>query len=136
MEKVKEAELDNVVFVCDDAERILEIFEESELDGMYLNFSDPWPKKRHAKRRLTYVAFLERYKTIIKEGGKIFFKTDNRPLFDFSLEEFEAFGLKLEFVTRDLHNSEMNEGNVMTEYETKFSEQGMPIYRVCAEYVR
>ena len=73
MEKVKEAELDNVVFVCDDAERILEIFEESELDGMYLNFSDPWPKKRHAKRRLTYVAFLNRYKRIIKEGGKIFF---------------------------------------------------------------
>ena len=136
MEKVKEAELDNVVFVCDDAERILEIFEESELDGMYLNFSDPWPKKRHAKRRLTYVAFLNRYKRIIKEGGKIFFKTDNRPLFDFSLEQFEEAKIPLTDVTFDLHNSEYEKDNIHTEYEDNFSAKGFSINRLVGTIVK
>lgn len=136
MEKVKESELDNVVFVCDDAERILEIFEESELDGMYLNFSDPWPKKRHAKRRLTYVAFLNRYKRIIKEGGKIFFKTDNRPLFDFSLEQFEEAKIPLSDVTFDLHNSEYEKDNIHTEYEDNFSAKGFSINRLVGTIVK
>lgn len=130
MEKVQNEELDNVVFVCDDAERITEIFDESELDGMYLNFSDPWPKKRHAKRRLTYVSFLEKYKTIIKDGGKIFFKTDNRPLFDFSLEQFELAHIPLSDVTFDLHNSEYEKDNVHTEYEDNFSAKGFSINRL------
>ena len=130
MEKVKEAELDNVVFVCDDAERITEIFEVSELDGLYLNFSDPWPKKRHAKRRLTFVSFLEKYKTVIKDGGKIFFKTDNRPLFDFSLEQFEEAKIPLSDVTFDLHNSEYEKDNIHTEYEDNFSAKGFSINRL------
>lgn len=130
MEKVKEAELDNVVFVCDDAERLTDIFEESELDGIYLNFSDPWPKKRHAKRRLTYVTFLEKYKNVIKDGGKIFFKTDNRPLFDFSLEQFEVAGIPLSDVTFDLHNSPYESDNIHTEYEDNFSAKGFSINRL------
>lgn len=130
MEKVLSDGLDNVVFVCDDAERITEIFEESELDGMYLNFSDPWPKKRHAKRRLTYISFLEKYKTIIKEGGKIFFKTDNRALFDFSLEQFELARIPLSDVTFDLHNSEYEKDNIHTEYEDNFSAKGFSINRL------
>lgn len=130
MEKVMNDELDNVVFVCDDAERITEIFEESELDGLYLNFSDPWPKKRHAKRRLTFVTFLEKYKQIIKNGGKIFFKTDNRPLFDFSLEQFEQAEIPLSDVTFDLHNSEYEKDNIHTEYEDNFSAKGFTINRL------
>ncbi len=130
MEKIKAAELPNVVFICDDAERLTEIFEESELDGLYLNFSDPWPKKKHAKRRLTFVAFLERYKKIIKNEGKIFFKTDNRPLFDFSLEQFEEAKIPLSDVTFDLHNSEYEKDNIHTEYEDNFSAKGFSINRL------
>lgn len=130
MEKVKEAELTNVVFVCGDAEKLPEIFDESELDGMYLNFSDPWPKKRHAKRRLTYVSFLEKYKSVIKNGGKIFFKTDNRPLFDFSLEQFAEANIPLSDVTNDLHNSEYEKDNIHTEYEDNFSAKGFTINRL------
>ena len=115
-EKAKEDRVDNLRFIIGDAKNI------------YLNFSDPWPKAGHAKRRLTYKTFLEIYKTLLKEGGMLKLKTDNEGLFDFSLEEFEAFGLKFEFVTRNLHNSEMNEGNVMTEYEKNFSDKGQPIY--------
>lgn len=130
MEKIKEAELANVVFVCGDAEKLPEIFEESELDGIYLNFSDPWPKKRHAKRRLTYVSFLEKYKSVIKNGGKIFFKTDNRPLFDFSLEQFAEADIPLSDVTNDLHNSEYEKDNIHTEYEDNFSAKGFTINRL------
>lgn len=130
MEKIKEAELANVVFVCGDAEKLPEIFEESELDGIYLNFSDPWPKKRHAKRRLTYVSFLEKYKSVIKNGGKIFFKTDNRQLFDFSLEQFAEADIPLSDVTNDLHNSEYEKDNIHTEYEDNFSAKGFTINRL------
>lgn len=136
MEKIMNENLENVVFVCDDAERILEIFDESELDGIYLNFSDPWPKKRHAKRRLTYAAFLRRYKKVIKENGKIFFKTDNRPLFDFSLEQFEFENLPLSDVTNDLHNSEYEKDNIHTEYEDNFSAKGFSINRLVATVVK
>ncbi|MGN0527266.1 MAG: tRNA (guanosine(46)-N7)-methyltransferase TrmB [Acutalibacteraceae bacterium] len=129
-EKVKNAELTNVRVCCIDATELSEIFPEGSIDRIYLNFSDPWPKARHAKRRLTYKTFLEIYKKILKPGGAIYFKTDNRPLFDFSLEEMKEFGMRLEKVTYDLHNSEYMEGNVMTEYERRFSGMGVPINRV------
>lgn len=136
MEKVMAEELENVVFICDDAERITDIFDESELDGMYLNFSDPWPKKKHAKRRLTFTSFLEKYKIIIKDGGKIFFKTDNRPLFDFSLEQFEISNITLSDVTNDLHNSEYEIDNIHTEYEDNFSAKGFTINRLVGTIVK
>lgn len=129
-EKVKASGLSNVRVCCVDAKALTEIFEPHTIDRIYLNFSDPWPKSRHEKRRLTYRSFLEIYKTILKEDGAIYFKTDNRGLFDFSLEEFEAFGIRMEKLTYDLHNSEYMEGNVMTEYEKRFSSMGVPINRV------
>ena len=127
-ERAKEERPDNLRFIIGDAKNLTEYFPAHSIDCIYLNFSDPWPKAGHAKRRLTYHTFLEIYKTLLKEGGLLRLKTDNEGLFDFSLEEFEAFGLKFEFVTRDLHNSEKNEGNVMTEYEKNFSDKGQPIY--------
>ena len=127
-EKAKDDRPDNLRFIIGDAKNLIEYFPEHSVDCIYLNFSDPWPKAGHAKRRLTYHTFLEIYKNLLKEGGLLRLKTDNEGLFDFSLEEFEAFGLKFEFVTRDLHHSEKNEGNVMTEYEKNFSDKGQPIY--------
>ena len=129
-EKVKESGLSNIRVCCIDAKDLAEIFPEGSIDRIYLNFSDPWPKSKHYKRRLTYRSFLEIYKEILKDDGAIFFKTDNRGLFDFSLEEFEAFGIRMEKLTYDLHNSEYMEGNVMTEYERRFSGMGVPINRV------
>ena len=129
-EKVKESGLTNVRVCCVDAKELTEIFAPGSIDRIYLNFSDPWPKSRHEKRRLTYRTFLAIYKQLLREGGAIYFKTDNRPLFHFSLEEFEAFGIRTEKLTFDLHNSEYNEGNVMTEYEKRFSSMGVPINRV------
>ena len=127
-ERSKEDRPDNLRFIIGDAKNLIEFFPAHSVDCIYLNFSDPWPKSGHAKRRLTYKTFLEIYKTLLVEGGMLKLKTDNEGLFDFSLEEFEEFGLKFEFVTRDLHNSEMNNGNVMTEYEKNFSDKGQPIY--------
>lgn len=129
-EKVRDAELSNVRLVVGNAATVSELFPEGGVDRIYLNFSDPWPKDRHAKRRLTYRSFLEEYKKILKPDGEIFFKTDNRPLFDFSLEEFEACGFKLRNVTNDLHNSPWEEGNIHTEYEDNFSAKGFTINRV------
>lgn len=129
-EKVKESGLTNVRVCCVDAKELTEIFAPGSIDRIYLNFSDPWPKSRHEKRRLTYRTFLAIYKQILRPNGAIHFKTDNRPLFDFSLEEFAAFGIRTEKLTFDLHNSEYNEGNVMTEYEKRFSSMGVPINRV------
>ena len=129
-EKIKESGLSNIRVCCIDAKELAEIFEEGSIDRIYLNFSDPWPKSKHYKRRLTYRSFLEIYKKILKDDGAIFFKTDNRGLFDFSLEEFEAFGMRMEKLTFDLHNSEYMEGNVMTEYERRFSGMVVPINRV------
>ncbi len=129
-EKIKESGLSNIRVCCIDAKELAEIFEEGSIDRIYLNFSDPWPKSKHYKRRLTYRSFLEIYKKILKDDGAIFFKTDNRGLFDFSLEEFEAFGMRMEKLTFDLHNSEYMEGNVMTEYERRFSGMGVPINMV------
>ena len=129
-EKVKNSGLSNVRVCCVDAKELEEIFPEGSIDRIYLNFSDPWPKARHEKRRLTYRTFLAIYKKILKKDGAIHFKTDNRGLFDFSLEEFKEFGMRMEKLTFDLHNSEYMDGNVMTEYEKRFSEMGFPINRV------
>ena len=133
-EKVKKSELSNIRACCVDAKELAEIFPEGSIDRIYLNFSDPWPKSRHEKRRLTYRTFLEIYKKILKPDGAVYFKTDNRGLFDFSLEEFKEFGMRLEKLTFDLHNSEYMEGNVMTEYERRFSGMGVPINRVEARF--
>ncbi len=127
-ERAKEDRPDNLRFIIGDAKNLTEYFPEHSVDCIYLNFSDPWPKAGHAKRRLTYKSFLEIYKKLLKDGGMLKLKTDNMGLFDFSLESFEEFGLEIVWQTRDLHNSEKNEGNVMTEYEKNFSEKGQPIY--------
>ena len=124
----KETRPDNLRFLIGNAENLTEWFPAHSVDCLYLNFSDPWPKARHAKRRLTYRAFLEKYQTVLKKGGILRFKTDNVGLFDFSLEEFEAAGLTIEWQTRDLHNTEKAADNIMTEYETNFSSKGFPIY--------
>ena len=129
-EKVKKSELSNIRVCCVDDKELAEIFPGGSIDRIYLNFSDPWPKSRHEKRRLTYRTFLEIYKRILKPDGAVYFKTDNRGLFDFSLEEFKEFGMRLEKLTFDLHNSEYMEGNVMTEYERRFSGMGVSINRV------
>ena len=129
MEKTVAAELTNVLFMDMDAEKIEDIFEFGEIRRIYLNFSDPWKKNKQAKRRLTHKRFLDRYKAVLKQGDYIWFKTDNKALFDFSLNSFAEENFKLENISLDLHNSKF-EGNVMTEYEQRFSEQGMPIYRL------
>ena len=126
-------EKDNIRFYIGDANALCEILPEHSVECIYLNFSDPWPKKGHTKRRLTYRGFLEIYRKLLVKGGVLKLKTDNVGLFDFSLEEFEAAGLTTLMVTRDLHNSEFAEGNVMTEYEKNFSEKGMSI---CSAHVR
>lgn len=130
LEKRPELETDNLVFIRMDAENIVDVFEKDEVAQIYLNFSDPWPKDRHAKRRLTSVQFLARYDQFLIPDGRVIFKTDNRPLFDFSLEQVEESGWILENHTFDLHNSEYVEGNVMTEYESKFVAEGKPINRM------
>ena len=109
-----------------DINNIAEIFSPHEIDRIYINFCDPWPKKRHAKRRLTHTRFLEMYREILKPDGEIFFKTDNRGLFDYSLEQFSAENMILRDVTNNLHENEPPD-NIRTEYETKFSEQGVSI---------
>lgn len=131
LEKQEEARLSNLLFIRMDAENIEEVFEPGEVDRIYLNFSDPWPKDRHAKRRLTSRQFLGRYDNILKKDGVVEFKTDNRLLFDFSLEEAGPAGWRIDALTYDLHNdSAMNEGNIMTEYEERFSGLGTPINKM------
>lgn len=125
-------ELNNLYFIRMDAEYIENVFDTFEIDRIYLNFSDPWPKDRHAKRRLTSTHFLGFYDKILVPSGRIIFKTDNVDLFNFSLEQIPEAGWIIENYTRDLHHSEYNEGNIMTEYEAKFSALGTPINRLCA----
>ena len=133
VEKQDELQLPNLRFIRMDAENINEVFGKDEVDRIYLNFSDPWPKDRHAKRRLTSRTFLERYTAILAPEGRIEFKTDNRGLFDFSLEEIPQAGWKIDAYTFDLHHdSAMNQGNIMTEYEEKFSSLGNPICKLIA----
>lgn len=123
--------VDNIRFICMDAREISEVFEVCEVDRIYLNFSDPWPKARHANRRLTSRQFLERYDKVLHGNGVIEFKTDNVGLFEFSLEEVEETKWELEDHTFDLHNNEqLMVGNIMTEYEAKFSSKGNPIHKM------
>lgn len=128
LQKMELDPLPNLRFLCIDARILPDVFEKGEVDHIYLNFSDPWPKDRHAKRRLPSRQFLERFDQILKADGRISFKTDNRDLFDFAVEELEPAGWKAEVITYDLHADEvLCEGNVMTEYEEKFSSKGNPI---------
>ena len=136
LEKYESEEFDqpeNVRFICMDANEIADVFAPEEVAKIYLNFSDPWPKARHARRRLTSVQLLSQYEKVLKEGGLVEFKTDNRSLFEFSLEQVEEAGWTLQSHTFDLHNNEeLNKGNVMTEYEAKFSSMGNPIHKLTA----
>ena len=135
-EELEEAgeKFSNLVFIRVDARLLPEIFEKDEVDGIYLNFSDPWPKDRHARRRLTSHEFLDRYDQFLAADGRLEFKTDNQDLFTFSLEEIETSDRwHLNASTRDLHHDpSMNEGNIMTEYEEKFSSKGNPICKLIA----
>lgn len=127
-QKMEVDPLPNVRFIRMEAEHILRYFEKNEVERVYLNFSDPWPKERHAKRRLVSREFLDRYRSLLKEGGHLEFKTDNRELFDFGVEQTEIAHWKIMEITYDLHHDEtMNTGNIMTEYEERFSSKGHPI---------
>ena len=133
VQKQEELRLPNLRLIRMDAEEITEGFAPGEVDRIYLNFSDPWPKDRHAKRRLTSGTFLARYQKILTRTGRLEFKTDNRSLFEFSLESVEENGWRLIASTNDLHHSELKEGNIMTEYEERFSAMGNPIYKLIAD---
>ena len=130
-EELEEAgeKFSNLVFIRVDARLLPEIFEKDEVDGIYLNFSDPWPPNRQRKRRLTWRAYLEVYDEILRQQGDLCFKTDNQRFFEWSLQEICQFGWLIQNISLDLHNSDF-EGNVMTEYEEKFSAEGYRIYRL------
>ena len=132
-ERCQQQPLPNLRFVSFDAAELREVFAPGEVDRIYLNFSDPWPKSRHAKRRLTSTEFLSRYEKVLPPQGLVEFKTDNTPLFDFSLEQVKEAGWTLQAFTYDLHhNKELNKENIMTEYEEKFSSKGNPINKLIA----
>ena len=132
MEKVAAAELKNVRFIVGDVQGIDAWFGPDEIDDMYINFCDPWTKRHREKRRLTHRDFIARYRGIVKKGGKLCFKTDNVELFEFSVLELPEAGMKLDFVTRDLHSEAID--NIMTEYESRFTAQGMKINSLEAEF--
>lgn len=132
VEKVYAAGIENVLFLNADAAKLGEYFAEGEVDRIYLNFSDPWPKSRHAKRRLTAPAFLAIYRAILKDGGYIRQKTDNVLLFESSLESYAACGWRCEDICRDLHASPWAKDNILTEYEINFSGKGLTINAVTA----
>lgn len=132
LDKVLALSLPNIALLPENIANIEEIFSEAEVDRLYINFCDPWPKARHAKRRLTHRTFLGRYQKILKPDGDIIFKTDSRELFDFSVSEFETAGLEITSLTYDLKN-ENDPTNIATEYEKKFMEMNMPIYRLTAK---
>lgn len=130
LDRRPELETDNLLFLRMDAEEIDQYFAPKEIEGIYLNFSDPWPKDRHARRRLTSLEFLERYSHFLTPNGFLQFKTDNRPLFDFSLEQIREAGWILDGYTFDLHADGPAPNNVMTEYEEKFYQKGNPICKL------
>ncbi|WP_101844778.1 tRNA (guanosine(46)-N7)-methyltransferase TrmB [Halobacillus sp. Marseille-P3879] len=133
LKKVLDAETSNVRLLNEDAEDLRDLFHTNEVEHIYLNFSDPWPKTRHEKRRLTFPAFLDQYKDILKNEGKLTLKTDNKGFFEYSVASFSQYGMIIEEISLDLH--EMNDPlNVPTEYEEKFSEKGQPIYRCKAKF--
>jgi tRNA (guanine-N(7)-)-methyltransferase len=133
LDKVLATDVPNIKLLWVDGSDLTDYFEKDEIDRLYLNFSDPWPKKRHEKRRLTYQSFLATYQQILPENGEIHFKTDNRGLFEYSLVSFSQYGMKLKGVWLDLHASDF-EDNVLTEYEQKFANKGQVIYRVEAAF--
>ncbi|MYL72682.1 tRNA (guanosine(46)-N7)-methyltransferase TrmB [Halobacillus litoralis] len=133
VKKVLAADTTNVRMVNENAKDLRDLFEDNEVDHIYLNFSDPWPKNKHEKRRLTFHTFLEQYKAVLKEEGEVTLKTDNKGLFEYSLVSFSNFGMILEDVSVDLHADE-DPLNVETEYEEKFSAKGQPIYRCTARF--
>lgn len=133
LDKLIEEDLPNLKLLHINGAALTEIFEPGEVDQVYLNFSDPWPKTKHDKRRLTYKTFLAVYETILKDNGEIHFKTDNQGLFEYSLGSFSQYGMIINQVWLNLHDSSY-EGNIMTEYEEKFSKKGQPIYRVEASF--
>lgn len=133
VEKLGDHTLPNLYFICMFAENLEKVFAKEELDGIYLNFSDPWPKDRHHKRRLTSREYLGIYEKVLKKDGRIEFKTDNTDLFEFSLEELSAAGWKLLAQTKNLHHDPMGKDNIMTEYEERFSAKGNPICKFVAQ---
>ncbi len=132
IEKQEELQLPNLILIRMEAEYITDVFAKNEVSKIYLNFSDPWPKDRHAKRRLTSKEFFARYDNILVPDGVVIFKTDNRELFDFSVEQVPEAGWEIVNCTYDLHHSEYAVGNVLTEYETRFASEGKPICRLVA----
>lgn len=134
LDRVIEADLPNLKLLQVNAADLRNYFAKGDVDRVYLNFSDPWPKTRHEKRRLTYASFLEVYEDILPEGGEVHFKTDNRGLFQYSLVSMSQYGMRLNYVNLHLHESDDAEGNIMTEYEEKFSGKGSRIYRVEAQF--
>ncbi|ENI5456989.1 tRNA (guanosine(46)-N7)-methyltransferase TrmB [Staphylococcus pseudintermedius] len=133
LDKVREHNLTNIKLLCNDAVILTDYFRQGEVDRIYLNFSDPWPKKRHAKRRLTYRSFLALYQQILREDGKLHFKTDNRGLFAYSLESMSQFGMYFTKINLNLHQEDEGD-NIPTEYEHKFAEKGSRIYRMEAKF--
>ena len=130
MERIRDRGIENVRFICEDVAKLNEMFGKGEADRIYINFCDPWPKSRDAKFRLTAPSFLRLYSHILAPGGQIHFKTDNRPLFDWSLEQFQAEGWEISELTNDLHANGVN--GVMTDYEAKFHAEGIKINRLVA----
>ncbi|MCK8624241.1 tRNA (guanosine(46)-N7)-methyltransferase TrmB [Apilactobacillus xinyiensis] len=133
LKKLVSEKLDNVILVHTDGAGVNTFFNHHEISTIYLNFSDPWPKKRHAKRRLTSPKFLDSYAEVLKKDAPLVFKTDNRGLFEYSLVTFNNYGMHFDYVSLDLHNSPENEDNVETEYENKFSKKG-PIYKAIVRF--
>lgn len=130
--KIHEERFSNLAIIHADAENIMQLFDPGEIEKIYLNFSDPWPRKRHAKRRLTNIRFLEMFKKLLCNDGVIALKTDNRDLFDYSIEQFNLSGFLIEDDTYNLHNSDFSQNNVTTEYEDKFTSQNMPVCSLVA----
>ena len=133
LDKVLDQGLTNIKLICNDAIELNEYFKDEEISRIYLNFSDPWPKKRHTKRRLTYHTYLALYKQVLKKHGELHFKTDNRGLFAYSLESMSQFGMYFTKINLNLHQEDV-ETNIETEYERKFSDKGSRIYRMEAKF--
>lgn len=134
LKKQLEAKLPNLQLVCANGSGLTEFFEPNEVSGIYLNFSDPWPKNRNEKRRLTYKSFLTQYEEVMQADGHLEFKTDNRGLFEYSFTSLNNYGMVFDQVWLDLHQTPDVEDNVMTEYEEKFSQKGQPIYKLEAHF--
>ncbi|MHC9532458.1 tRNA (guanosine(46)-N7)-methyltransferase TrmB [Dellaglioa sp. L3N] len=134
LKKQVEAQIPNLQLILGNGDSVTEFFDDNEVDGIYLNFSDPWPKTRQAKRRLTHSSFLKGYEKVMKNEGHLEFKTDNRGLFEYSLVSLNEYGMSYDQVWLDLHASIEAEDNVMTEYEEKFSKKGQPIYKLEAHF--